>query len=72
VDGKDDAFVIRARPPGAARECFAEIARMALARLPHTEIRHFGSTAVAGCLTKGDMDTAVRVSAAGFPAYMDD
>jgi GrpB-like predicted nucleotidyltransferase (UPF0157 family) len=33
---------------------------------PEVEIRHIGATAVPGCLTKGDVDLAVRVDQASF------
>ena len=35
---------------------------------PAADIRHIGATAVAGCLTKGDLDIVVRVGAEDFIA----
>ena len=35
---------------------------------PGTEIRHVGATAVPGCLTKGDLDIAVRTQRQAFQA----
>ncbi len=45
----------------AALGHFSEIASSLAARLPWAEIEHVGSTAVPGCLTKGDIDVLVRV-----------
>jgi GrpB-like predicted nucleotidyltransferase (UPF0157 family) len=36
--------------------------------LPQAEIEHIGSTAIAGAVTKGDLDILVRVSASDFAA----
>lgn len=33
---------------------------------PSADIRHIGATAVAGCLTKGDLDLVVRIAAEDF------
>jgi GrpB-like predicted nucleotidyltransferase (UPF0157 family) len=35
---------------------------------PSADIRHIGATAVAGCLTKGDLDIVVRIAAEDFSA----
>lgn len=35
---------------------------------PEADVRHIGSTAIPGCLTKGDLDIVVRVPANGFGA----
>lgn len=51
----------------AAERLFATVRRSLVAMLPSTaDIRHIGATAVAGCLTKGDLDIVVRVPAAEF------
>lgn len=52
--------------PLAALRCFWEIAASLSARLPWAEIEHVGSTAVPGCLTKGDIDVLVRVDHGDF------
>lgn len=46
----------------AADQLFAEIADKIIAVLPRADIEHVGSTAVPGCLTKGDLDILVRVA----------
>jgi GrpB-like predicted nucleotidyltransferase (UPF0157 family) len=65
---REDVFVICECLPGDVQHCFAQVASLISAKLPNAEIEHVGSTAVAGCLTKGDMDVVVRVSAAEFGA----
>jgi GrpB-like predicted nucleotidyltransferase (UPF0157 family) len=51
----------------AAERLFARVAVDLAEVLPASaEIRHVGATAVAGCLTKGDLDVVVRVPAADF------
>lgn len=45
----------------AAEQLFAAVKRRISATLPKAEIRHVGSTAIYGCLTKGDLDVLVRV-----------
>ena len=52
-----------------ANACFDELLPHLMSILPSgTEIRHVGATAVPGCLTKGDLDIAVRVERLAFPA----
>ena len=51
-----------------ARRSFLRIAADVSSILPGAEIEHVGATAVAGCLTKGDIDVLARVSPRDFPA----
>jgi GrpB-like predicted nucleotidyltransferase (UPF0157 family) len=54
---------------GAAETLFRMVASELAAVLPSSaEVLHIGATAVPGCLTKGDLDIAVRVDRADFPA----
>lgn len=47
---------------GAAETLFRMVASELAAVLPSSaEVLHIGATAVPGCLTKGDLDIAVRV-----------
>lgn len=47
----------------SAAELFGEIEASLIAFLPASaEVLHVGSTALAGCLTKGDLDVVVRVA----------
>lgn len=52
--------------PAKARQAFRAVAAVLSARLPYAEIVHVGSTAVPGCLTKGDLDVLVRVDCDDF------
>ena len=53
----------------AAQALFATVAAELKAVLPASaEILHIGATAVPGCLTKGDLDIAVRVMQSDFAA----
>lgn len=47
---------------------FAKMASRIRAALPDADVRHIGSTAVPGSLTKGDLDVLVRVSQNDFQA----
>ncbi len=50
-----------------AQRLFREIESLLQSKLPASaDIRHIGATAVAGCLTKGDLDIVVRVPRADF------
>lgn len=52
-----------------AKRLFDAVSKSLAQMLPlHCEIRHVGATAVAGCLTKGDLDIVVRVPAKDFTA----
>lgn len=55
----DVLVLVGERSPDAPRR-FAEVAALVAARLPEAEVEHVGSTAVFGCLTKGDLDVLVR------------
>jgi GrpB-like predicted nucleotidyltransferase (UPF0157 family) len=51
----------------AANELFERTAAILRGLLPASaDIRHIGTTAVPGCLTKGDLDIVVRVEAVDF------
>ena len=50
----------------AAEELFFDIERRIRAVLPSADIKHVGSTAIRGTLTKGDLDVLVRVSREDF------
>jgi GrpB-like predicted nucleotidyltransferase (UPF0157 family) len=53
----------------AAQQLFEAVSRSLAGILPPTaDIRHVGATAVPGCLTKGDLDIVVRVTAEDFKA----
>lgn len=52
----------------SAGRLFADIESRINAHLPNVEIRHVGSTAIPGSLTKGDLDVLVRVSQSDFQA----
>lgn len=67
-----DTFSLAPDPDAAraaADRLFAAVRRDLVARLPPSaEVLHVGATAIPGCLTKGDLDIAVRVEAADFAA----
>lgn len=53
----------------SACELFREIEMTVTGFLPASaEVLHVGSTAIAGCLTKGDLDVLVRIACEDFPA----
>jgi GrpB-like predicted nucleotidyltransferase (UPF0157 family) len=64
---QENRFIIRERLPDDIQQCFIKVASLIRTKLPCVEIIHVGSTAVSGCLTKGDIDILVRVSTADFP-----
>jgi GrpB-like predicted nucleotidyltransferase (UPF0157 family) len=66
VPEPSEILVLAGDPSSEARRCFVEIAAAISARLPRAEVEHVGSTAVPGCLTKGDVDVLVRASSADF------
>jgi len=49
-----------------AHRLFAKVKLCLEQAIPYGEIIHVGSTAVPGCLTKGDLDVVIRVPVAGF------
>lgn len=58
----------RRQARAAAQELFVQIAPTLRNMLRSADIRHVGATAVAGCLTKGDLDLVVRIGAEDFIA----
>jgi GrpB-like predicted nucleotidyltransferase (UPF0157 family) len=66
VSEQPERFVLSDSGSSEARHCFAAVAALVFAKLPCAEVEHVGSTAVPGCLTKGDIDVLVRVSRADF------
>lgn len=50
----------------AAERLYKEIESRVCEALPHVEVRHVGSTAIYGSLTKGDLDVLVRVEQGRF------
>jgi GrpB-like predicted nucleotidyltransferase (UPF0157 family) len=67
VPEQSERFVLAESGSSEARHCFAAVAALIFAKLTYAEVEHVGSTAVPGCLTKGDVDVLVRVSSADFP-----
>jgi len=63
----NDSELLSLLDPAGARRSFARIAADVSSILPGAEIEHVGATAVAGCLTKGDLDILARVTRAEFP-----
>lgn len=50
----------------AAADLFRDVERRLFELLPRARIHHIGSTAVAGSITKGDLDVLIQVDAADF------
>jgi len=50
-----------------AETAFVNLRSSILAALPYAAVEHVGSTAVPGCLTKGDLDLSIVVSQQQFP-----
>ena len=67
-----ETFVLASQPELAragAERLFAVLAASLARDLPpEADIRHVGATSIPGCLTKGDLDIVVRVSAGDFAA----
>jgi GrpB-like predicted nucleotidyltransferase (UPF0157 family) len=61
-----EKFLIRECPAADIERCFIKAASLIRTTLPYAEIIHVGSTAIPGCLTKGDIDILVRVKPADF------
>ena len=55
-------------PYEAAADAFGIIASRLSVLLPYAEVEHVGSTAIPGCIGKGDIDVLVRVLATDFVA----
>lgn len=62
----ENKFIVREFPPNEIQQCFNDVENKIRPYLPNAEIIHVGSTAVPGCLTKGDMDIVVRVAESEF------
>jgi GrpB-like predicted nucleotidyltransferase (UPF0157 family) len=67
VSDEVELLVLNGDSPGVRRS-FLLVAADLSAILPGAEIEHVGATAVAGCLTKGDIDVLVRVLPPDFSA----
>lgn len=52
----------------AADDLFLEQARLIRTLVPGSDVQHVGSSAIPECLTKGDLDIQVRISADAFEA----
>ena len=59
------------RESSDAAAWFSEVAAHVEAGLPGADVEHVGSTAVPGCLTKGDLDVLVRVPSEAFLSSME-
>lgn len=51
-----------------AAEVLAKVGARIAAALPDVEVHHIGATAIAGALTKGDLDVVLRVGSQDFAA----
>ena len=63
---QENVFIIRECSLDDIKQCFDALASQIHSYLPNAEIIHVGSTAVPGCLTKGDIDIVVRVTQLDF------
>lgn len=63
---KPEVFTLSRSASSHARSSFCVTAGVLSSALPHAEVEHVGSTAVPGCLTKGDLDVLVRVDRRDF------
>jgi len=66
-----DSLVLVSRESSDAAAWFSEVAAHVEAGLPGADVEHVGSTAVPGCLTKGDLDVLVRVPSEAFLSSME-
>jgi len=66
-----EKFIIRECPTAEIQRCFIKAESLVQTTLPYAEIIHVGSTAIPGCLTKGDIDILVRVKPSDFPNALD-
>ena len=67
----DTGLLLLVDDSASSQRSFARIAEDVSAILPGAEVEHVGATAVAGCVTKGDVDVLVRVTRDAFPSAMD-
>lgn len=61
-------FILSDVPHDVSSRAFSSIADRLITLLPYAEIEHVGSTAVQGCVGKGDIDILVRVREPDFTA----
>lgn len=61
-----NVFTLSHVAPSQYLDSFHVVAGVLSAALPWAEVEHVGSTAVPGCVTKGDLDVLVRVERADF------
>lgn len=66
MSAEPELLILSGTPPEEAMRAFGVIARRLSALLPYVEVEHVGSTAVPGCIGKGDVDVLVRVLATDF------
>ena len=66
-----DSLVLVSQESSDAAGWFSEVAAHVEAGLPGADVEHVGSTAVPGCLTKGDLDVLIRVSSEAFLSAME-
>ena len=66
-----DSLVLVSQESSDAAGWFCEVAAHVEAGLPGADVEHVGSTAVPGCLTKGDLDVLVRVPSEAFLSSME-
>lgn len=60
------AFVPEAEVREGVALLYSRVERQLNELLPDAEIQHVGSTAIPGCLTKGDLDVQVRVTSEAY------
>ena len=63
---EQELFILSDAPHDATARAFDVVAGALSALLPSAEIEHVGSTAVPGCIGKGDIDVLVRVAEPDF------
>lgn len=63
---QENIFIIRECSCDDIKQCVDALAKQIHSYFPFVEIIHVGSTAVPGCLTKGDIDIVVRVAQPDF------
>jgi len=68
VPGEQAVFTLADSPHATAARSFRSIGKALSDLLPAAEVEHVGSTAVAGCIGKGDIDVLVRVHEPDFAA----
>jgi GrpB-like predicted nucleotidyltransferase (UPF0157 family) len=66
-----DSLVLVGHESSDVAGWFSEVAAHVEAGLPGVDVEHVGSTAVPGCLAKGDLDVLVRVPSEAFHSSME-